>query len=343
MTLNSKQFEDLFGKKLSKTKFLSLQETGTLLKTITEKVKPQLEKFEDAGYKVNLHESFHGNVRVQDWTYDTKASGMRKYQKIKCEPFGIIDNPVWSFTVKYESEFAEKKPDIPATSYSYNRELGFRIEAKTRAIGDEYNYLRHIENSDGEIELDNRPEIQKEVLKDLEFEGFELSFNDGIYKKSIGYGSSTMTGHHVRNVKVGFITKLELLLENVLLNITETMKETYHDGREHDIWKAEDILYKSYKLSFDDGSDVRYKKVISPIGYIFDFSQSSIRRIEIDVEDGYKKLVGFLSNDQKERLDKVLKDLKSARMEIKNDYANHSLDDKFGLARDILAREVQEK
>ena len=90
-------------------------------------------------------------------------------------------------------------------------------------------------------------------------------------KKSFVLDVGSGTGHHVRNVKVGYITKLEQLLENVLLNITETMKETYHDGRERDIRKAEDILYKSYKLSFDDDSDVRYKKVISPIGYIFNF------------------------------------------------------------------------
>lgn len=295
--MNSKQFEDLFGKKLSKTKTLTLEETGTLLQTVTKNAIAKVEKLSDDGIDVKVEMNLNGEVEkiVDDYeNYNYRNSSCPKFKV----PHGSFNYPSVKVTVTYSGELKRRSYD--------NAKYHFSIKTyDTSQVSTYY-------------------DTYEKAVKDLEnheVNGFTINFDDGVQEKSIGYGSRSMTTRIEKNVKVRYIPKMQELFDTISKNIVKSMTEDFESMDEYDANRADNIIEANWKQSFETSDG---KKSLT---------MDNATKIYSDMDRGLSLIGKHLDAKTKKMLKSKVDEYKAIRNDIEKQIENMDFEETIELAK----------
>lgn len=303
MTLNSKQFEDLFGKKLSKTKSLTLEETGTLLQTVTESAIAKVDELYGDYVDVKVEMNLNGKVEKIVDDYENYNYRKDSYPKLKV-PKGEIHSPSVKVTVTYSGALKRSSWD--------NAEYYFSIKSY------ESDSLSHWRGT--RVECDTYEEAVKD-LPNQEIDGFTINFNDGVQEKSIGYGSRSMTNEIEKKVKVRYIPKMQELFDTISKNIVKSMTEDVERLDEIDANRADNIIEANWKQSFETSDG---KKSLT---------MDSATKIYSDMDKGLSLIGKHLDAKTKKMLKSKVDEYKAIRNDIEQQIGEMDFEETIELAK----------
>lgn len=299
--MNSKQFEDLFGKKLSKTKTLTLEEAGTLLQTVTESAIGKVELLSDDGVDVKVEMNLNGKVEkiVDDYeNYDYRNSSCPKFKV----PHGSFNYPSVKVKVTYSGELKRRSYD--------NAKYHFSIKTYDTNM-----------NSNGHHSTYDTYEKAVKDLENHEVNGFTINFNDGVQEKSIGYGSRSMTTRIEKNVKVRYIPKMQELFDTISKNIVKSMTEDVERLDEIDANRADNIIEANWKQSFETSDG---KKSLT---------MDSATKIYSDMDRGLSLIGKHLDAKTKKMLKSKVDEYKAIRNKIEKQIEDMDFEETIELAK----------
>ena len=301
--MNSKQFEDLFGKKLSKTKSLTLEETGTLLKTVTKNAIAKVEKLSDEGVDVKVEMNLDGKVEKIVDDYENYNYRKDSYPKLKV-PKGKFFAPSVKVIVTYSGELKRNSWDVEKYYFSI-RSYDSESVSHWRGISVDY-------------------DTYEEAVKDLpnhEVNSFIINFNDGVQEKSIGYGSRSMTNEIEKKVKVRYIPKIQELFDTISKNIVKSMKADVESIDEIDANRADNIIEANWKQSFEtsDGNKT--------------LTMDSATKIYSDMEKGLSLIGKHLDAETKKMLKSKVDEYKVIRNDIEKQIGEMDFEETIELAK----------